>query len=53
MVPTQIENHILIDRSIDLITPMMIRAIYEALLDEVFGKMKPNERKNNFLMLSM
>lgn len=37
-VPTQIENLILIDRSIDLITPMMIPATYEALLDEVFGK---------------
>ena len=36
-VPTQIENLILIDRSIDLITPMMIPATYEALLDEVFG----------------
>lgn len=37
-VPTQIENLILIDRSVDLITPMMIPATYEALLDEVFGK---------------
>jgi len=36
-VPTQIENLILIDRSVDLITPMMIPATYEALLDEVFG----------------
>ena len=36
-VPTQIENLILIDRSIDLITPMMIPATYEALLDEIFG----------------
>jgi hypothetical protein len=36
-VPTQIENLILIDRSIDLITPMMIPATYEALLDELFG----------------
>ncbi|CAF2742750.1 unnamed protein product [Rotaria sp. Silwood2] len=36
-VPTQIENLILIDRSTDLITPMMIPATYEALLDEVFG----------------
>jgi hypothetical protein len=36
-VPTQIENLILIDRSIDLVTPMMIPATYEALLDEVFG----------------
>jgi hypothetical protein len=39
-VPTQIENLILIDRSVDLITPMMIPATYEALLDEVFGKKK-------------
>ncbi|CAF4544676.1 unnamed protein product [Rotaria sp. Silwood2] len=39
-VPTQIENLILIDRSTDLITPMMIPATYEALLDEVFGKTK-------------
>jgi hypothetical protein len=39
-VPTQIENLILIDRTIDLITPMMIPATYEALLDEVFGKAK-------------
>ena len=46
-VPTQIENLILIDRSIDLITPMMIPATYEALLDEVFGKIKPNEEKNS------
>jgi len=36
-VPTQIENLILIDRTVDLITPMMIPATYEALLDEVFG----------------
>jgi len=39
-VPTQIENLIIIDRTIDLITPMMIPATYEALLDEVFGKMR-------------
>jgi len=37
-VPTQIENLILIDRSVDLITPMMFPATYEALLDEIFGK---------------
>ncbi|CAF0812306.1 unnamed protein product [Adineta ricciae] len=36
-VPTQIENMILIDRTTDLITPMMIPATYEALLDEVFN----------------
>ena len=36
-VPTQIENLVLIDRTTDLITPMMLPATYEALLDEVFG----------------
>lgn len=36
-VPSQIENLILIDRTTDLITPMMIPATYEALLDEKFG----------------
>ena len=36
-VPSQIENLILIDRTVDLITPMMIPATYEALLDEKFG----------------
>ena len=50
-VPTQIENLILIDRSIDLITPMMMPATYEALLDEVFGKIlkKASRPKLNFL----
>ena len=37
-VPPQIENLILIDRSVDFITPMMIPATYEALIDEVFGE---------------
>lgn len=36
-VPSQIENLILIDRTTDVITPMMIPATYEALLDEKFG----------------
>ena len=38
-VPTQIETMILIDRSADLITPIMVPATYEALLDEVFGNL--------------
>lgn len=36
-VQTQIDNLFLIDRSIDYITPMMVPATYEALIDEVFG----------------
>ena len=52
-VPTQIENLILIDRSVDLITPMMFPVTYEALLDEVFSKRNSlAEQRENFVFAS-
>lgn len=36
-VPSQISHLVLIDRKIDLLTPLLTQLTYEGLLDEVFG----------------
>ena len=36
-ITPKIDNLILIDRTCDLITPMMTQLTYEGLIDEIFG----------------
>jgi len=36
-ITPKIDNLILIDRTVDMITPMMTQLTYEGLIDEIFG----------------
>ena len=47
-VTPKIDNLILIDRTVDMITPMMTQLTYEGLIDEIFG-IKYSKKNTYFL----
>lgn len=36
-IPPQIDNLLILDRSVDLLTPLLSQLTYEGLIDEIFG----------------
>lgn len=36
-IPPQIDNLLILDRNVDLLTPLLSQLTYEGLIDEIFG----------------